>query len=81
MEEIIDQPIFLNPHNKLDFSSDDPSFYASHPEIFQINLPSPINLTIRDLFRFLQSSLITSTTFDEKLEIRNLYTYYERNSQ
>ena len=26
IEEILDQPLFLNPHTKLDFNSDNPNF-------------------------------------------------------
>ena len=31
VEEILDQPIFLNPHTKPDFSSGNPYFYCSPP--------------------------------------------------
>ena len=31
VEEILDQPIFLNPHTKLDFSSGNPYFYSIPP--------------------------------------------------
>ena len=62
LKEILDQPIFLNPHTKLDFSSDSPYFYC---------IPSRNTLgkfvIIRDLCRFLQQGLISYTTSDEKL--------------
>ena len=62
LKEILDQPVFLNPHTKLDFSSDSPYFYC---------IPSRNTLgkfvIIRDLCRFLQQGLISYTTFDEKL--------------
>ena len=54
IEEILDQPIFLNPHTRLDFSSNKPYFRQ-----FTI---------IRDLCRFLQPSLISSPTFRKKLD-------------
>ena len=40
IEEILDQPLFLNPHTKLDFNSDKTYFYCIllHPRIFQTNL-------------------------------------------
>ena len=62
IEEILDQLIFLNPHTKLGFSSDNPYFYCIPPR----NISDKFTI-IRDLFRFLQPGLISSTIFDEKL--------------
>ena len=62
IEEILDQPMFLNPHTKLDFSSDNPYFYCIPPR----NISDKFTI-IRDLCRFLQPGLISSTTFDKKL--------------
>ena len=38
IEEILGQPLFLNPHTKLDFSSNNPYFIKFLLIIFQINL-------------------------------------------
>ena len=54
VEEILDQPIFLD--NLLPI--------ASNPGIFQTNLL----LIIRDLYTSLQPCVISSTTFGEKLD-------------
>ena len=62
IEEILDQPMFLNPHTKLDFSSDNPHFYC----IPSRNISDKF-IIIRDVSRFLQPGLISSTTFDNKL--------------
>ena len=62
MEEILDQPIFSNPHTKLDFNSENPYFYCILPR----NISEKF-IIIRDLCRFLQPGLISSTTSDEKL--------------
>ena len=61
IEESLDQPIFLNPHTKLDFSYDNPYFYCIPPT----NISEKLT-TIRALCRFLQPGLISSMTFDEK---------------
>ena len=60
IEEILDQPIFLNPYTKLDFSSDNTYFYCIPPR----NISDKFTI-VRDLCRFLQPGLISSTTFDE----------------
>ena len=60
--QILDQPIFLDPHTKLDFSSDNPYFYCIPPR----NMWDKFTI-VRDLCRFLQPGLISFTTFDEKL--------------
>ena len=59
IEEILDQRIFLNPHTKLDFSSDNPYFYCIPPS----NTSEKFTI-IRDLSRLPQPVLISSTTFD-----------------
>ena len=38
IEEILEQTIFLNPHTKLNFSSNNPYFYSMPTKILQINL-------------------------------------------
>ena len=62
IKEILDQPIFLNPHTKLDFISDNQHFHCIPPR----NILDKFTI-IRDLCRFLQPGLICSTTFDKKL--------------
>ena len=52
IEETLDQPIFLNPQTKLEFSSD------------KLVLHPPRNII---LFKFPQPGLISSTTTEEKL--------------
>ena len=71
IEEILDHPIFLNPHTKLDFSSDKPYFYCIPPR----NISDKFTI-IKDLCRFLQPGLISCTTFDEEQGF--LTTNYER---
>ena len=61
IEEILDQPTFLNPHTKLDFSFDNAHLYS----ILRRNISDKFTI-IRDLRRFLQPGLISTTTFDEK---------------
>ena len=58
IEEILDQPIFLNTHTKLDFRD----FYGTPNR----NISDKFTI-IKDLCRFLQPGLISSMTFDEKL--------------
>ena len=70
-EEILDHPIFLNPHTKLDFSSDNSYFYRIPPR----NISDKFTI-IKDLCGFLQPGLISSTTFDK--EIGFLTANYER---
>ena len=49
IEEILDQPLFLNPHTTLPYNSDNPYFYCLPPQ----NISDKFT-TIRDIFRFLQ---------------------------
>ena len=58
IEEILDQPIFLNLHTKLDFNSDNPYFRFILPR----NNPDLFTIT-RDLCRFLPPGL-TSLLYD-----------------
>ena len=53
IEEILDQPLFLNPHTKSDFNSDNPYFYCIPPK----NISDKFT-TIRETCRFLQVSNI-----------------------
>ena len=62
IKNILEQPIFLNPHTKLDFSSDNAYFCCIPPR----NISDKFTI-IKDLCRFLQQDLIFSSTFDEKL--------------
>ena len=66
IEEIFKQPIFLNPHTKLDSRSDNPYFYCILPRNICYKFT-----TIRDPCRFLQQDLISSVTFDEKQGFTN----------
>ena len=61
-KKFLTKPYFLNPHTKLDFSSDNPYFYSIPPR----NISDKFNI-IRGLSRFLLPGLISSTIFDEKL--------------
>ena len=58
IEEILDQPLFLNPHTKLHFSSDNPFFYCLPPQ----NISDKFTI-IRDIYRFLQPGFISSVIF------------------
>ena len=62
IEENLDKLIFWNPHTKLDFTSDNPYFYCISPR----NISDKFTI-IRDLSRFLQPDLFSSTTFNKKL--------------
>ena len=62
VEEILDQPIFLNPHTKLQVSSGNPYFYCIPPR----NISDKFTKK-RDLCRFLQLLVISLTTFDKKV--------------
>ena len=64
VKEIFDQPLFLNPHTKIDFTSDNPYFYCISPK----NVSDKFT-TIRNICRFLQPEFISSTSFDEKLRL------------
>ena len=64
IEEVLDQPIFLNSQTKLDFSSDNPYFYCLPPR----NISDKFTL-IGDVCRFLQTDLISSTIIHEKLAV------------
>ena len=48
IEEILDQPLSLNPHTKLDFNSNNPYFYCIPPN----NISDKLN-TITDICKFL----------------------------
>ena len=67
IEEILDQPLFLNPHTKLPYNSDNPYFYCLPPQ----NISDKF-LTIRDICRFLRPGLISAETFREKLDLLNI---------
>ena len=81
-KQILEQPIFLNPHTKLNFNSGNPYFYCIIPR----NISDKFAIA-GDLRRFLQSSLISSRIFDEKLDfptanhkrIYKLIMYFEWN--
>ena len=66
VKDILDQPIFLNQHTRLDFSSDvwQPVFLYSIPTR---NISDKFNI-IGDLCRFLQPGVTSSTTFLKKLD-------------
>ena len=64
IEEILDQPLFLNPHTKLDFNSDNPYFYCIPPK----NISDKFTI-IRDICRFLQPGFISFRSFEEKLDL------------
>ena len=66
IEEILDQPLFLNPHTKLDFTSDNPLFYRIPPK----NISDKLTI-IRDICRFLQPGFISYNSFEEKLNLPN----------
>ena len=67
IKEFLDQPLFLNPHTKLPYNSDNPYFYCLPPQ----NISDKFS-TIRDISRFLQPGLIPSATFGEKLNLPNV---------
>ena len=67
IEEILDQPLFLNPLTKLPYNSDNPYFSCLPPQ----NISAKF-FTIRDICRFLQPGLISSETFREKLDLPNI---------
>ena len=64
IEEILDQPLFLNPHTKLDFNSDNPYFYCILPR----NISDKF-ATVRGICRFLQPGFISPITFEGKLSL------------
>ena len=64
IEEIIDQPLCLNPRTKLDFNSDNPYFYCIPPK----NISDKFTI-IRNICRFLQPGFICSRSFEEKLDL------------
>ena len=66
IEEILDQPLFLNPHTKLDFNSDNPYFYFIPPK----NISDKFT-AIRDTCRFLQLGFVSSMSFEGKLSLPN----------
>ena len=67
IEEILDQPLFLNLHTKQRFSSDNPYFYCLPPQ----NISDKFTI-IRDIRRFLQPGVISSVSFREKLSLLNV---------
>ena len=67
IEEILDQPLFLNPHTKLHFHSDNPYFYCLPLQ----NISNKFTI-IRDICRFLQLGFIPSVSFGEKLNLPNV---------
>ena len=67
IEEILDQPLFLNLHTKLHYNSDNPYFYCLPPQ----NISNKFT-TIRDICRFSQPGLIPSVPFAEKLNLPNV---------
>ena len=54
IEEILEQTIFLNPHTKLNFSSNNLYFYSMPTKDITDKFS-----TIEDLYQFLQSALIS----------------------
>ena len=66
IEEILDQPLFLNPHTKLDFNFHSPYFCCITPNNISHNFT-----TIRDVCRFLKPGFISSMSFEEKLRLPN----------
>ena len=58
IEEILEQPILLNPHTKLSFSSNNPYFYSIPTK----NITGKLTI-IRDLCQFLQTVLISYLRF------------------
>ena len=67
IEEILGQPLFLNPHTKLHFHLDNPYFYCLPPQ----NISDKFTI-IRDIYRFLQLGFIPSVSFGEKLNLPNV---------
>ena len=61
IEEAFEQPIILNPHTNLNFSSNNPYFYS----ILSKNKKDKFTI-IRDC-QFFQSGFISYTRFEEKL--------------
>ena len=66
IEEILDQPLFLNPHTKMDLNSANPYFFSIPPK----NIIDKFTI-IRDICRFLQPGFISSRSFEEKLNLPN----------
>ena len=62
IEEILDQPLFLNPHTKINHSSDNPYFFSVPPKYIEDKF-----IIIRDICRFLQPGFMSSNSFKEKL--------------
>ena len=63
IEEVLEQPIFLNPHNKLNFSSNNPCFYS---------IPSDKFTIIRDFCRFLEPGIVSYMRSEENLDHNHL---------
>ena len=70
IEEILHQPIHLNPYIKLDISSNNPCFYCIPSKHISDNYNK--TTIIRDLFIFLKPGLISSMTFEEKIGLSNV---------
>ena len=62
IEEALEQPVILNPHTNLNFSSNNAYFYSIPTK----NITDKFNI-IRDLCQFLQPRLVSYTRFEEKL--------------
>ena len=67
IEEILDQPVFQTPFSKLYFYSNNPYFYCIPPKNITDNFT-----IIRDICKFLQTDLISTMRFEEKLGLTNL---------
>ena len=66
IEEILGQPLFLNPHIKLDFNFDNLYLYCIVPK----NISDKF-ITIRNICKFLQPRFISSFSFGAKLSLPN----------
>ena len=64
IEEILDQPLFLNPHTKLGFNLNNPYFYRIPPN----NISDKFN-TIIDICKLLQPGFISPRSFKENLNL------------
>ena len=62
IEEILDQPLFLNPHTKINHSSNNPYFFSVPPKYIEDKF-----IIIRDICRFLQPGFMSSNSFKDKL--------------
>ena len=69
IEEILDQPIFLNCLNKFGFSSVNPYFYSSQREVIANKFT-----IIKDMCRFFQPGFISYKRVEENLGYTRLIT-------